>query len=290
MKHLTIAGFVLAFLLAPSVARADDLLGYGDDGLWLGEQPLFAGPVSGAAYDAAQELVWFRTGGTLEVIDLRDPKLAAVKIVSKLPADGAFAIAGASTAGFLTGADEWVVSYPVLQTGKKSKLKSTQSGDFGDNGGDDRARAKKIKKAKIVGAKWLKALAKRKPREVPATAVNAAAERVEPPTPDACEEPDECGGATTLGNSRYRIVVTAFSYGAGFAEKACHLYDSEKQRFASPNTTGTWKDDEPVAGPCNGYGLSADGTRYFVGDVICTPGAKGIDCTEPSGRWYLGWR
>jgi hypothetical protein len=281
--------FLCALALAPAVARADEPLSFGEDGLRLGVETLYPGPVNGAAYDPAQELVWFRTGGTLEVIDLRDPKRTAVPIATRLPEEGAFAVTGASKAGFLTGPDEWVISYPSLATGKKVKLSSVQAGDFGSNGGKDADAAHQIKKAKLVGAKWLKTLAKRQARPVPPNLVNAPVAKVAPPDPDQCEEAEACGVATSLGNSKYVVVVTSASYGPGALMTMCHLYDPATKRFASPAESGTWKDEEPATGSCGPYHLSTDGVRYLVGSTMCAVTAKGTKCATNDERTYIGW-
>lgn len=228
------------------------------------------------------------SGGTLEVIDLRDVTRKVVPIATKLPEEGAFAITGASKAGFLTGMDEWVISYPSLATGKKTKLTSVQNGDFGTNGDDDATAARKIKKAKLVGAKWLKTLAKRTAREVPAHLVNATAKKVAPPDPDQCEEADACGVATTLGNSKYLIVVTGASYGPGMLMTMCHLHDPATKKFITPDDSNTWKDGGQ-ASTCGPFFLSADGKRYVVGSTMCTLGGKGIECTATEGRTFIGW-
>lgn len=287
MRHLG-ALVLCAIVMAPAVARADEPLSFGEDGLWLGVERLFAGPVNGAAYDPAQELVWFRAGGTLEVVDLRDPKRVVVPIATKLPEEGAFAITGASKAGFLTGAEEWVLSYPSLATGKKVKLSSVQAGDFGSNGGKDADAAHQIKKAKLVGAKWLKTLAKRPARPVPANLVNAPSKKVAAPDPDRCEEADACGVAVTLGNSKYLVVVTETSYGPGVVT-LCQLYDPASKRFASPSESGTWNDAEPSTGSCGPYFLSTDGVRYVAGSTMCAALPKGVKCVTNEARTYIGW-
>jgi hypothetical protein len=281
---------VIAIVCAPGLARADEPLGYGANGIKLGDKVLFDGPVSGAAYDAAQDLVWFRTAGTLEVIDLRDPALAPVKIVTKLPEEGGFAIRGASKAGYLDWPGAWVISYPVLTVGKTVKLKAHQEGDFGDNGQDDDDARYAIKHAKIVGKKWLKALAKRK-RHAVAPSANVAGAHVDPPDPEACEDaPDQCGVTTTLGATPYLVVVVAASpFEEDVYDTSCLLYDPAKKRWIDPNQGGEWSKTPPDPGSCDDYDVSADGTRYLTGTAVCTLAKKTITCEVANDVAYLAW-
>lgn len=275
--------------LTHGVAAADDEpLRFGETGLYLGDTVLFDGPVSGAAYDPAQELVWFRSKGTLQVIDLRTTSSTPVTIVTRLPDEGAFAIDGVSKAGYLTTDDQWVLSYPSLTTGKKTRLAAMQTGDFGDNAEEDAQARARIKKAKVVGAKWLKTLAARKPREVPGYMINRPVKgKLTLPTTMTCDDEEVCGTATSLADSRFVVVVTSVEYMPGAMVKQCLLYDTMHKKFASPTTSGGWNEAEPEVGPCTGYHRSWDGKSYLVGAYRCTLGAT-ITCEEGDGT-YLGW-
>ena len=78
-RRILLAVAAVLLLSAPAAA-APQLVSFGDGGVRLGETKLFDKAVDGAAHDAAQELIWFSSAGTLYVIDLRDAARTPVAI------------------------------------------------------------------------------------------------------------------------------------------------------------------------------------------------------------------
>src|SRR5262245_19531646 len=118
-----------AIALAPRVAAAklvsmapipDDVAVFGAGGIQIGEVRVFSGPVDGAAFDADDDLIWFVSKGTLEVIDLRAPRRPAIVIAKGLPT-ASFQIAGWSHASFAS--DDTGV-YPLLRLDKRSTVEA----------------------------------------------------------------------------------------------------------------------------------------------------------------------
>lgn len=265
-----------------TAAHAEDAIAYGDGGLRIGATVVFTKPVNAAAYDENMDLVWINTKGTLQVLDLRKTPPKVTVIAKKMP-EGGFEIAGASTA---TTGNVYAMVYPVLRIGKSSKLAAAE-GAYGeldlDPDGEKQAR-KRIKKIKIVGKKWLKALAKREGRYF--ASLTSTPDRVKLPAGmAACDDEEMCGEAQWLGS--YQLVTIEQSCGdACFL--GCALHDPKTGKFASPAAATTRWGDPPVAGPCDGYAVSDDGTTYLIGSMRCTLGAK-LACTEDAGWTYVDW-
>jgi hypothetical protein len=271
-----------------AAAAASEVLSFGDGGLRMEKATIFEGKVDGAAFDPAQELVWFSSGGVLNVIDLRDATLAVVQIAKGIP-DGAFAVAGLSNANYLV--DDWATPYPRLRIatkkGKKSKIEVGVGPDVGTYPKEDRAAKKAIKKMKIVGAKWLAAQRTRTPREAPAASTTTA--RVSLPAElDACEDEANCGVARTLGG-RYQLVVVEDAC-TEVCATSCLLYDPVRKKFASlTQSEARWGGEIPKTANCaDDYRICHEDTRYFVGSHLCTIGDT-IKCTDAPGWTYFGW-
>jgi hypothetical protein len=109
-----------------SAPPAEVPIAYGKAGLKLGDTPIFGGQVDAAAWDSAQELLWFTNRSTMNVIDLRDPQRTVVPIAEKMP-DGSFAVTGVSTADSGTS---YAGLYPILVFGAKPKI-DPGSGAYG---------------------------------------------------------------------------------------------------------------------------------------------------------------
>lgn len=109
-----------------SAPPAEVTIAHGKAGLKLVDTPIFRGQVDAAAWDSAQELIWFTNRSTLNVIDLRDPLRTAVPIAEKMP-DGSFAVSGVSTADSGTA---YAGLYPVLVFSANPKI-DPGSGAYG---------------------------------------------------------------------------------------------------------------------------------------------------------------
>lgn len=294
LRRLSLLAAVAVLLLAGPVAAvaAPQLVSYGDGGLRLGDASLFAKPVDGAAFDSAQELVWFRSTGTLYVIDLRDPARTPVEIAKKLP-DGGFSVSGLSNVEFSTS---YAGVYPNLAIAKSVKV-TQRSGAYGGIWEDQDADAKKaIKKIKVVGKKWLDKQKKRKPRAVtPGPKVGSFTGTIVtiPGLPDdACDGAGvDCGDTVPFGDTGFQLVV--ISSGCGDAcHASCVFYDPKTKKFADPGAAkGAWLATPPadVAASCfaEDWGLRAGG-EYFYGSKRCTVG-KDVVCTEANGWTHVGW-
>jgi hypothetical protein len=283
---------ILLFLCIPTIAAAEpQLVSFGETGLQLGSTSLYAKAVDGAAHDPAQELIWFRSAGTLYVIDLRDPARKPVAIATKFP-DGGFKVEGFSNADYST---TYSGLFPTLVAGKSSKIK-TGMGAYGGIWEDQDADAKKaIKKIKLTGKKWLTKQAKRVARTSPAapTVATLSGKIVKITLPDdACDGAGvECGDTAAFGDTAYQLIVV--SSGCGDAcHASCVFYDPKTKKFADPLTTTAWTASVPpdIGASCfpENYGLRAGG-EYFSGSARCKVAASGTTCTAAEGWNHVGW-
>lgn len=289
---LSVAALVAALLLSTArEARAGaELLSFGEGGVRLGAATtLYAKPVTGAAYDAAQELVWFVSKGTLYVIDLRDAKRKPVAIAKKMP-EGAFAVSGLSNASWST---DYAGLFPLLELGAKKIKLSEGAGAYGGIWEENDKRDRKaLKKVKVVGNAWLKKQQKRQPR-ASAAAVTEGGWDATMVLPEGVGECDgggmECGASRSFGGTGYLLVVT--SAGCGDAcHSSCLLFDARSKQWASPVETGSWTKQpsaDLTAGPCDGYGFHPDGT-YFQGSVSCKA-TSGVQCVNDAAWMHVGW-
>ncbi len=269
-KGLFVAALVLG---AVGVARADSTpVAYGDGGLEVGSAKVFDRKVDGAALDAAQDLLWFVSGGQLEVIDLREAAPRPVVIAKNMP-PGPFAISGWSNASFDARAEH---SHPRLVIGKKSKIAvAPPNWSPPEAGPGDGPSKKAVKKVKIVGAKWLRGLDGRKPNGAP-----TVTEQVESQLAQWCaghDNPPNCGHGRAIGATGYVIAQT--SHDDGFAH--CVLWNT---RSADMGSLIDGKNE--IA--CENTAPDPAGDQYYANDFLCTPGTP-AKCTENAGWTYIGW-
>jgi hypothetical protein len=280
-----------ALLLAAS-AHADptvpaDLAVFGDGGLRVGGQVLFQGEVAGAALDTAQDLVWFTSKGTVQVIDLRDPTRTPVVIIDQM--EGASVqVTGFSSAEINTVPSSTFLS---LALGKKPRLHG-EKGIYAEVDEDAaKHQLKALKKAKLVGAAWIKAQLGRKPRAIAAPAARPAPAAVAlPPGMGHCEDTGGCGNATWLAGTPYQLVVVMGACGDACYE-GCALYDPAKKVFAGLGDSATWgpmTDDIKNVG-CTSVATDPSGGRYFVESAVCTIDAKQLACTDLKPWTAFGW-
>jgi hypothetical protein len=274
---------LIVFLLvaATRAARADDAIAFSESGLRVGATVIYAKPVDGAAYDPALDLVWFTSKGMLQVIDLRDAKHKPIVIAKKFPKVG-FIIDGVSKADFNS---DYTPAYANLSIGKKLKI-TAQDGIYAPVDQDSTDKLKKtIKKAKLVGTKFLKKLAKRSVRSV---TIPTPAPQAKVPVPaDMCQsdDPDGCGEATSFGTTKLHVVVTEYSCGDA-CYTGCVLYDPATKKFASPTETSSWG-KAAKAGECTEYAFDSDGKTYYSASMRCVLD-KGVTCTDDTPWSYIG--
>jgi hypothetical protein len=278
-------------LLTGTAGAAPTLISFGDSGLKAGDTVLHDKAVTGAAHDAAQELIWFHSGGTLYVIDLRDAARKPVAIATKVP-EGAFGVEGVSSADSGT---TYAGLYPILKFSKSPKITVGQGAYGGIWDEQDAAAKKAIKKIKLVGKKWLTKQAKRVARAVPAAPRigELTGKLVKVPEGDECDGSSaECGDNATFGDTPYWLVVTSSSCGDA-CHLSCVLYDPKTKKFADPSAAkSAWSTTLPAdsAGSCfnEAYGLRPGG-EYFTGGNRCTVSAAGVACTASEGWAHVGW-
>jgi hypothetical protein len=276
-------------VLAARAAAADpaippNLAVYGDGGLQLGSVSLFKDPVSGAVVDKKQDLIWFESKGTLEVIDLRDPARAPVVIATKLPTDG-FQIQGVSETSFQS---DYIGVYIRFDFGKKPSA-TAEEGLYYEVDEDGNAKIKKkAKKISIVGKKWIAAQQGRKANTLPADRADPPHVTIPQSFLDQCEEADVCGTTAWVGGSPYQTLVVNHSCGDA-CHVACVLYDPAKKTYASPLADGGWGPltDKTTTGDC-GFDVEPGNARYAGGSKLCTLGAK-MTCTDLGPWTELAW-
>ncbi|HTJ46628.1 MAG TPA: hypothetical protein VL463_31195 [Kofleriaceae bacterium] len=280
----------LPLLLFAANAAADpaiptNLAVYGPSGLQLAGATLFKGPVDGAEYDAAHELIWFKSKDTLQVIDLRDAAKKPVVIAKKVPTDS-WAVSGLSEAQHNT---DYTNIFTIIHLDKKPYAEAGQGAYMEVDGESDARLTKKVDKVKIVGTKWVKA-------QLGRIAVEEPKERAEPPkvaikvSPDDCEDEEICGTAQWLGGSPYQLLIVEHTCGDA-CHQACVLYDPKSKQFASPLTAATWGAlDKAEKGGCEGYMVEPNNGRYFAKDTgtLCTLGAKST-CSDLSPWLPFAW-
>lgn len=257
------------------------------DGAW--SVPLCDGTVDTAAIDAAQDLVWLVREGRLEVLDLREAEPKPTVIVERwftategFVSKPVIAVSGVSNAEADT---MYAAVHPTLLWKAKPRI-GTGQGAYGGIWEDQDAAAKKaIKKAKLVGARWLEAQAARKVR----------AGAPEPKAPDKpgkvklpkgvgeCEDEELCGEARPFGPTGWLIVLVRHACGDA-CHTECLLYDATTRKFASPTAPVTWG-KKVDAGTCFGYDFDAEGKRWLAGDKVCT--TKG--CATVAKGTAFGW-
>jgi hypothetical protein len=274
---------IVAIVLAiPASASAGNAVAYGDSGLRVGANVLYKAKVDGAAYDPAMDLVWFTSKGSLQVLDLRVAGAKPVVIVKKL-ANVGFMIVGPSLAEWNSA---YTAAYLVLDaSGKKPKIRASE-GAYGPVDQDATNKLKKkIKKAKLVGQKFLKTLAKRPLRSI-TIPTPAEVPKVTMPA-DMChvDDSDICGSGTTFGNTAYHLLVTEYTCGDACYD-ACVLYDPKSKKFADPDNSGAWA-ASAESGSCDSYGFDDDGKSYVSGSMHCTID-KGVTCTDDTPWSNIG--
>jgi hypothetical protein len=291
-----------------TVARADTdprateprLLGFGDGGITEGTTSVFAGKVDGAIYDPSQDLIWFLTGGNLEVLDLRDAAAKPVVIAKKFPTNLGFAIAGASSGESDT---KYAGVYPIVHVDSRPRITTGQGAEQENWDNIDPDAKKKIKRIKLVGKAWLKKQATRAASSSAAAAPAAPLPNAKLPAGTCTDDADgpDCGSATPIGTTPYQLVEVEASCGdACFVE--CLAYDPKTGLLANPAADSKWTKPPASDLPhvfCDGV-LYADGARgvYYVtgtsddasvGDPLCTIDGKGVTCRAAAGWHYFGW-
>jgi hypothetical protein len=268
-----------------SSAHADDALTFGDGGVRIGEQVVFTAAVDSASYDAALDLVWLRSKGTLQVIDLRDPKRKPIVIAKKMPEGGGWAVVMPGKGGATYNTD-YVAVFPLLDV-KSGKFKPGMGAYEGVDPDSEKAAKKAIKKIKIVGKAWLGKLKKRAARDVPAPADKAGPQVELPDTIEtSCDDAEECGSSVTFGATPYLLVTVEHSCGDA-CYTSCVLYDPKTKKLASPTTSSPWAASADP-GPCWDYAHAADGA-WLNGAMRCTADGKGVTCADATPWTHFGW-
>lgn len=279
-------GLARAAAADPSVPA--DLATYSEAGIRIGGDTIYSGKVGFAALDAAQELVWFTSGDTLQVIDLRDPAKKPVVIVKKVPNVG-FSLEGFSTVEAGTIPSQ---VYLVLDVDKRSVSAGEGVYAVVDQEGTKRLK-KDVRKAKLVGGAWLKAQKSRKARAQPP-------EPKPRPDPPALTLPadtmqcdgyeNSCGDTMWLGATPYQLVILVGACGDA-CFRGCALYDPGKKLFAPIGESAPWGPIKPklASAPCGDIKLDATGSRFYENTKACTIDAKQVACVD-LGDWNaFGW-
>jgi hypothetical protein len=283
-RLLVVASMVAAAAAWPRGAAAEpQLVSYGTSGLRLGEVSLFDGAVDTAAVDRAQDLIWFTSKKTLQVIDLRAEAPKPVVIAKKLP-DSSFSVTGVSNAAAL--AYPWQ-EHLSLAFDKKPRFEVAGHeecySDPKECARATRAFAKAVAKIKLVGKKWLAAQRGRPPRAVTTWPAESRPDVVFQ-TEVWC---DGCGMATSFGDTGYQRVVTGYTCGDSCATGYA-LYDPKTGMFTPLGESGGWTVTPQGFGNDADPQFYGDGTRYTTLTAVCTLGDP-QRCTREDGHYYLGW-
>ncbi len=256
------------------------------------DEPLAPGPATEVRFDPALDLVWYRSGAELRMLDLRARVAEPIVVVRGVPADVEYRIAqpGDARPDDLSSHVEL-----VLTLGKKAKLSSgiVQGMDWDWWYGPEqqkpmKARVKQAKKAKLLAGKQLAALVGRAPRAKLIMASHAAPSVPVPAAMNAgCEEdPDMCG--LQAGYGKWQLVYSSHSCG-DFCYQSCLLHDPATRRWSQPPSGEKWLDAAKVpadgSGSCGDYLLDREQQWVLTEDAVCKLGKP---CTTLTGR-PVGW-
>lgn len=224
----------------------------------------------GALYDPALELLWFRDGDELRVLDLRLSPPQPVVIARGVPAINRFSIDHPT--GLAETEDN--CDLPVISL----DWRSTPSID---------CALEPTPNMHIENTAWLQANLKRTARDVAERHEFGERKSRLPSKLLHCEDPEACGSTLTLGALGVDLIQVTQNMGGDCWQRACLMRDPRTGRFATPPKASTWgaAESTPV-GPCGIFLFDGEGRRFLWERLLCAPQHG---CEELAGM-ALGWR
>jgi hypothetical protein len=226
-----------------------------------------------ALYHATLELVWFKDGDRLSVIDLRALGMPPVVIALGMESvEGKLSIAH----GPLSAETEDGCDVPLLTLNWTEKPTIEM--------GDPDADAENLR---IVNAAWLQKELSRPARQQVTRRRFGQPHLPLPKSLMRCEDSSECDATTSFGARGLQLVQVSQKMGGDCWRRGCLVRDPQRDLFATPPHVDTWGTAEKTKpGSCGLYLFDRDQTAYLVGRELCVPGH---DCQNLDG-WALGWR
>ncbi|MDB4977147.1 MAG: hypothetical protein JWN48_5488 [Myxococcaceae bacterium] len=230
---------------------------------------MLAQNVDAVLHQPALELVWFRQGEQLAVIDLRQLTAAPVIVASGMPEVSRLSIAHpAETSRTNDGCD---LPYVALRWAEPPELEALL----------DDAPA-----LQIVNFPWLLEQRTRAVRDVPEPHPLGPPRVRLPAKVASCEERTSCGMTAPFGAQGLQLVQVLEEMGGDCWMRGCLFRDPVHSRFATPPMGTTWgAADATTAGPCGPYLFDRAQTAFLVGRKLCK--VEG-ECIELDGDG-VGW-
>lgn len=224
----------------------------------------------GVLYDPALELLWFRDGSDLLVIDLRLSESRPVVIARGLPEINRFSIEHPT--GLAETEDNCDLPVIALDWNKASKIECVLD---------------PTPRMHIENTGWLQANLDRPARSVPERREFGERRVRLPRRLLNCEDVQQCGSAIAFGADGLELVRVSERQGGDCWQRTCLLRDSNTGRFATPPDAPSWGTAEKTpGGSCGIFLFDNDGSRFLLGHRMCVSMRA---CTELGGTG-LGWR
>lgn len=219
-------------------------------------------------YQPELELVWFRDGEHLRVLDLRREGAPVHTIARGMPDEHRLWIARGSE--IIDPNDGCDLSYVSLDWTEQPKLEPilTDAPNLRlDDGGWLAAELERAARPVVVKQGFF-GKAVRLPRRVM-----------------ECEDPADCGKTGPFGGG-FLLVLVRDALGGDCVERACLAFDPKTKRFATPPKIAAWGSAQQTPpGTCGPY-LFDERRRFFLVDHrLCE---LGQGCSDVGGE-ALGW-
>lgn len=223
-----------------------------------------------ALYQPELELLWFRDGDRLAVVDLRDERAPTTTIARGLPEDeNRLSI---SRGGQMVDANDGCdLAYVALDWSDTPKIQAILTEAPGLRLDDDG---------------WLARELARTPRKQGMEREFGDGQIRVPQKFADCEDMDVCGTTGRFGQRGSQLVLVQEKEGGDCVQRACVLHDPKTGLFATPPKAENWGPVKSTArGPCGPYAFDHAGTSFLFGDLLCPPEAS---CRKLKGL-ALGW-
>jgi hypothetical protein len=220
-------------------------------------------------YDAALDLLWFRAGDRLKVLDVRAPTPAAVEVARGLPVGDRFVVhRGEHAVQTEDGCD---LPFVGIEWNARTTIESVLEDAPG---------------LRIENQTWfVSQLGRPAQPDVPRRVFGPPAIALPSGRLD-CEDASACATTVPFGRLGYELVLTIEKMGGDCWQRECLLRDQQTGKFATPPRATTWGDASVArTGPCGLYLFDRAQTAYLIDHELCTPA---VGCKSLGGR-ALGW-
>ncbi len=234
-----------------------------------GSTRVLAPRADAALHQAAFDLLWFRDGPQLKVLDLRRIGGDPILVATGLPGINRLAVAHPTQP--VETEDGCDLDLVTLTWSDVPTIEAAFSRPAG---------------LRIENRAWLQAeQARASHMQARRTEFGSAHVRI-PNVVLRCEDKQSCAASVPFSASELALVLVRETTGGDCFHRACLLYDPRTKLFASPLEPQTWgRATEIAPGPCGLYKFDRERTGYLIADRLC---ALGKACV-PLGGHALGW-